>query len=447
MKSAATWGLVPSPQKQLWVRLVDRNALVFETGMSVIVGGERAVLAGLSVVGMTLRKTVLPFTRRDQIWAILPQEAMDTLLYRLDDPCFALQWEPVEQGAAVFFAMCERSLLDELLARLTEEKIKPVGVVMAELGSWPLLEAAGLLGQQTASQQSSIVVDGSADPVAVYSVTEGQLRDLRLVAPATVALGEGALLEELGWLIQDLMHRLSGQNLTGVKMIFLGHSRVFWQPLWEVLGWTNVEVPGLEALGQGLRSWEWVRPAGLALAAAQGSHHRLMDFMNGAGDKQWQTWLRPWRGAALLVLMLLMIWGGQQAMRYHQAKSEYARLKTATEAIFREALPHIPVIVEPQLQLKQALGQANVAKEGSFQSLGTWIGIIQNSVPVDTQVKWLRLRYEPGEVQLTGEVPSYQHLDRVRAALQQVSGGKETRMDEARIVPETKIVRFRLGVL
>lgn len=443
MKSTATWGVVQTPEKLLWVRMVDRNALMFETGSSVIIGGEQAVVAALSAVDMALRKTVLPFTRRDQIWAVLPQEAMDTHLTRFEDPCFALQWEPVEQEAAVFFAQCDRHHLDALLTCLQASQIKPAGVVMAELGAWPLLDTATLL----TTQNSSLVVDASAEPVAVYSITDGKLQDLRLISPATTALGEQALVTELTWLTEDLLKRLPETNLESVKLVFLGQSEPFWQPLLDIYPKQPIKIPNLESLGQGLRGWEWLRPAGLALAAAQGTHGRLMDFLNGAGERQWQTWLQPWRNGAIAALILLLAWSGQEVMRFTQAKTRYTALKTETEAIFRQALPHIPVIVEPQLQLKQALGQTNGTKEGQFPALGHWIKNIQTAVPADTQVKWLRLRYEPGEVQLTGEVPSYQHLDKVRAALQQASGGRETRMDEARIVSETKSVRFRLGLL
>ncbi|MBF0429139.1 MAG: hypothetical protein HQL94_09475 [Magnetococcales bacterium] len=448
MKSKATWGMVPSTtDNPLWVRLLDRHALTFECGLEVISGGERGVVAGLSVNTMAMRKTVLPFTRRDQIWAVLPQESLDTLFTRFENPCFALQWEPVEQGAAVFFAMSEQQSVDELLARLATMAIKPMGVVMAEVGAWPLLEASNLL----AMHRLILVVDGSTAPAAVYSLLDGRLQELRLVAPATTALGESAVLEELDWLITDLISRQPDINPAEIKLIFLGKSREEWQPISDKIqkeAWiTNIEIPDLATLGQGLKQWKWIRPAGLALSAAQGTHSRMMDFLNGEGERQWQTWLRPWKGAAILALALLMIWGGEKALRYTRAHDRYLQLKIETDATFREALPHVPVIMDPQMQLKQALGQSAMAKDGQFPGLGSWLGIIQTAVSAETQVKWMRLRYEPGEVQLTGEVPSYKHLDRVRAALQQVSGGKETRMDEARIVAETKTVRFRLGLL
>ncbi|MBF0341711.1 MAG: hypothetical protein HQL95_12230 [Magnetococcales bacterium] len=440
MKSKATWGVVPAGERLIWARLLERDKLLFETGMTVLNGGERGVVAGLSAVDMAIRKTQLPFARRDQIWSILPQEAMDTLVHRFEEPCFAMQWEPADQGAAVFFAVSARQTMESLLTRLGESSVRPQGMVIAELGAWPLLEAATLIG----TQGSILVVDGSALPVAIYAVSEGRLRDLRLVAPSTAALGDEALLEELEWLLTDMTGRLTDPAES--RLIFLGRTREFWATLWEGRGENQVEIPTLEALGQGLRGWESLRAAGLALVAARGQHERLLDFLHGAGEREWRTWLRPWKGAGVLILMFLLIWGGEELLRFTRAKARHDQLKAETEAIFRDALPHIPVIVEPLLQMKQALGQAGTTREGEFPSLSTWIGLIQTSIPADTQVKWSRLRYEPGEVQLSGEVPSYNHLDRVRAALVPLSKGKETRMDEARIAPESKTVRFRLGL-
>ncbi|GAB0057482.1 hypothetical protein SIID45300_01810 [Candidatus Magnetaquicoccaceae bacterium FCR-1] len=441
MKSRATWGAVAaaSSEKPLWARLVDRDAPRFECGLPVISGGERGVLAGISALDMAVRTCTLPFARRDQIWAVLPQESADSLVRRFETPCHAMQWEPVESGAWVFHAVCERTAMDGLLDRLRESSIKPVGVVIAELGAWPLLEVAHLTG----TTGPTLVVDGSATPCALYLVEDGRIRALRLVAPATENLGEEALLEELTWLIEETTTRLN--DPAGCRAIFLGRTRDFWRPLWENHGLGAVEIPTLDALGQGLKQWEFLRPAGLALAAARGQHERLLDFLHGAGERQWHGWLRPWRGAGILALMFLMAWGGEEGWRHHQAKSRHDRLKAETEAIFREALPNIPVIVEPLSQMKQALGlMSGGGREGDFPTLGAWIGLIQTSVPADTKVKWLRLRYEPGEVQLNGEVPSYNHLDKLRAALQPLAKGKETRMDEARIVPESKTVRFRL---
>ncbi|MBF0179543.1 MAG: hypothetical protein HQM03_05900 [Magnetococcales bacterium] len=440
MKSAATWGVVHTPRQRLWTRLTGRRPLTFACGQKVPPGGERGVVASLSALEMTVRKIRLPFTQREQLWELLPQEAQDTLLHRPDDPRFAMQFAADGQESDVLFAMCEGRLIDGLLASLAASGITPMGVVMAELGAWPLLEAANLIVPEI----PTLVVDASLAPVALYTLVEGRVRDLRLVAPEVTE--ENGLLDEVDWLTGELIARLPNPQAGTIKVICLGASRAFWQPWCQAKGFVQSALPTSEALGAGLNGWEWLRSAGLALTATQGSHGRLLNFLDGGGEREWRSWWHPWRPAALLAAALLLTWSGQELLRYSQAKSRFEQTRSATETAFREALPHIPVMVDPVAQLKQALGQAG-QREGHFPGMATWIGIIQNAVPAETQVKWLRLRHEPGEVQLTGEVPSYNHLDQVRAALKQATGGKETRMDEARILPETKQVHFRLGLL
>ncbi|MBF0135331.1 MAG: hypothetical protein H7833_12070 [Magnetococcus sp. DMHC-1] len=440
MKFKTAWGIVQGAEKQLQVCLVDHETRVFKCDVTLNNGKKQRVIAALSATDMALRKTVLPFTHRDQIWAVLPQEAMDTLIYPFENPCYAMQWELVEQGSSVIFALCEQKKIDDLLLGLSATEIKPVGVVMAELGAWPLLEAAGMLTSQT----WILIVDATAQPASIYWVKDGLLQELRLVAPATVTQGENAVLEELAWLATDLIARLPDKS-TYFKVIALGKTRACWQSLWEAKGIGTYEVPGLDVLGQGLPGWEWVRPAGLALAAARRDHFRLLDFLHGTGDVAWQTWLQPWQKVVTLAAVLFLAWGIQEFLHLTQAKNRYNRLKAETEMVFHEALPQVPV-VEPLLQLRQALRQIQATRKEQL-SLGSWVSTIQTSIPAETQVKWLQLRYEPEDIQLTGEVPSYKHLDRVRSALLQVSGGREIRTDEARILPETKVVRFRLRVL
>ncbi|MBF0295202.1 MAG: hypothetical protein HQL96_08425 [Magnetococcales bacterium] len=440
MKPAATWGLVHTPRQRLWTRLTGRRPLTFACGQKVPHGGERGVVAALSALEMTVRKIRLPFTQREQLWELLPQEAQDTLLHRPDDPRFAMQFASDGQESDVLFAMCEGRVIDDLLATLTTSGIAPLGVVMAELGAWPLLEAADLITPEI----PTLVVDASLAPVTLYTLLEGRVYDLRLIAPEVTE--ENGLLDEVDWLAGELIQRLPNPHSGTMKVVCLGASRAFWQPWCQAKGFVQSAFPASEALGAGLSGWEWLRSAGLALAAAQGSHGRLLNFKDGGGAREWQSLWRPWRPAALLAAALLLTWSGQELLRHSQAKSRFEQARSATETAFRQALPHIPVMVDPVAQLKQALGHAG-QREGHFPGLSTWIGIIQNAVPAETQVKWQRLRYEPGEVQLTGEVPSYNHLDQVRAALRQAGGDRETRMDEARILPESKQVHFRLGLL
>ncbi|MBF0426030.1 MAG: hypothetical protein HQL66_09480 [Magnetococcales bacterium] len=420
------------------MRLVDRAHRVFACDATPRIGRRAMVVAALSAVEMALGKTTLPFARRDQIRALLPQEAKDLLLTPVDHPCFAMQQEQVAGGSAIFFALCARQKLEGLLTGLSALTVQPIGVVIAELAAWPLLQEAGLLVPRTAT----LVIDASTLPIAVYTIADTHLLDLRLVAPATAARGEEAIVRELAWLARDLNDRLP-HTLDRGRTILLGQPESGWQRqgLDDLVA--SALVPGLAELGQGLPGWAWLRPAGLALAAARGEHSRLLDFLHDATERAWQKIMQPWRKTFILAACLLLVWDGWEGVRLFQAKTRFDKLKVETDMLFHQALPRIP-IVEPRLQLQQALHQQVRAARQEQPGLGTWVARIQTAVPATTQVKWLWLHLDPEGVQLTGEVASYDHLDRVRSALLPVVQGREVRTEEAHIVPETRLVRFRL---
>lgn len=442
-------------------------------------------VVGLSATRMALRRARLPFLRGDQIRAVLPQESVDILVKRLEQPCFAFHAvpDPSGEGSQVFFAVCETRLLTAFIEGLLGMKVQPVGVVVAELGAWPLLEQAGLI----ATRGSVLIVDATLDPPAIIHLVDGQLQALRLVTPATVAAGAEAVREELLWLLDAMLrsqvvphrenekpsqvvpHRESEEQndiavatVEGEKnVIFLGRSQAFWKPflgnpVWKSLskefsiektdaeggGW----VPELRELGQGLHGWAWVRSAGLALAARQGQT-RLLDF-HGVGGFYgiMREWLDFWRVAGVLFVLLAILWGGMAGLRYHLAQTRNLYFTSETKVVFHKTLPRVPVMLDPRLQLRQALAQA-APEGGQTLKMVTWLRSIQTQVDAESAVQWLRFRYEPGEVQLLGEVPSYKHLDRVQTALKSIPFVQEVRTEEAHIVTKTKKVQFRLRLL
>ncbi len=440
MSARATLGVAETRGGTLSVRAIPGEGRHFECGNAQPAEGER-ILAGLSAAAMALRKVVLPFSRREQIRAVLPQESADSLINRLETPRFAFHATGLENGSRVLYAVCEERRLTVFRSELGRLKLAPGGVVLAELGAWPLLAA-----EMIPSGQPVLVVDASADPAVVYRLEEGAVVDLRLVSTAATTLGEEALGEELAWLATALVDGVPEERRSTVKKLFLGRSEPFWQPLLALEPLADARRPALVTLGGGLREWCWVRPAGLALAA-RGEHAQLLDFQEGKGlDVQWREWLSPWRGALILWLVLAVVWGGREGVRYGMAHGRHDRLKQRAEAVFRKTLPRIPVIVDPVLQLQQVLNRA-APESGQGLKPGEWLALIQMRVTSESRVRWLRFRYEAGEVRLEGEVPSYNHLDQVRSALRADPRVREVRMDEAHIVRKSKNVRFRLRLL
>lgn len=437
--STATWGVVAAGEGLLTARLLGEESLYFECGQVVPEPSERLV-AGLSATQMVFGALTLPFIKSEQIRAVLPQESADLLINRMDNPRFAFRALKDGKSSRVFFAVCESSILADWLDQLRGLSLKPLAVVVAELGAWPLLERSGLLNEEG----STLVVDASLDPPSIFHIEKGFLHTLRLVAPVTVKLGDYAVADELLWLLDSMRKSLiQAEDTPPCPIYLLGRSQSFWAPFLTIPGSRIVES---NTLAQGLKGWAWIRSAGLALMASSGKEKGL-DFQQGGGFYgHWREWLSIWRMAGILGLVLALVWGGGQGTRYYKAQKRYHHYKSETSALFYKTLPHIPVMVDARLQLRQVLNQA--APDSSLgQDMGPWIYQIQSKVSADTGVRWFRFRYEPGEVRLMGEVSSYKHLDRVLTTLKSIDGIREVKTEEAHIVKETKKVQFRLRLL
>lgn len=447
MAGSATGGVVCTPEISMLVRLlpertgINDSGLFWECQTSVSISQtsrQDRWLAGLSATQMALRKSHLPFLRHDQIRAVLPQEAADTLVERLEKPCFAFHAVPAlaEKGAQVFFAVYESARLAEFLEKLAGLGLNPVGVVVAELAAWPLLQQMGWLSERGCV----LIVDASLEPPAIIHVVDGELQALRLVAPATIAGGDERIQSELIWLLASL----GGE---AERVICLGRDQAFWLPIANALTEkSEVKIPTLLELGLDVPDWAWLRPAGLALASRQGQA-RLLDFQDVGGfGGLMRSFLAYWRLAGLLFVLLALVWTGQEGVRYYRAQSRNQQFSQSTAALFKQALPHVPVMLEPRLQLRQALAQY-ASEGGQIIHMAEWIRLIQTYGDVTSEVQWLRFRYEPGEVQLLGKVPSYEHLDRLQISLKAIPMLQEVRMEEAHNVTKSNTVQFRLRLL
>ena len=73
-----------------------------------------------------------------------------------------------------------------------------------------------------------------------------------------------------------------------------------------------------------------------------------------------------------------------------------------------------------------------------------WIATTQGNLPQGLDVLLKQLHYEPGSVQLLGEVPSYEDLNRLQTALATASGVAKVVIESAQILSSNKRVQFRL---
>lgn len=431
----------------VWVRVPADGPIRFECGFA---GREEAfpkgiaarnIIAGVTARGMAFRKTNLPFVKIEKIRAIVGQEALDALLEKPVRLHVALNTRTAPEGTDVFYAAADRDVLEGNLQQLnTYFSGMPGGLVVAELGAWPLLEERDLMPVEG----TALVVDGSASPVSLYVVSQKGLETLRLVSPQTEKNGVLEVLDEIGWLVAEVFTQYPDCRVA----FCLGDAADTYREAILRQQAVDARTVSIGQLGDGLSDWRTVRAGGLAVAARNKTGRQLLDFSWGefSTRDRWKSLLLPWRSAAFLFLFLAGVVFVHEGFRYRTLKTQDNRLQQKIEEVFREALPNVPVVVDPKRQLQQALQSVNVTTSGGALELSQWLAMIQMRTPKDLQVQWRQLHFEKARVELLGEIASYEELSRLQAALRGGDQSLKVEVEDAQLNAENRRIQFKLLV-
>jgi len=450
-----SWGVAGPPDHLLWVRYQPEGSQRFECGR--IDSSENGVVLhtvprhtalGLSAEKVAFRSAQLPFRKSEQILQVLPQEAEESLIEKREKPQFAFTQSHHSNGegdplTAIFYAVAEQEQLQQQVDEIEKRGVRGHAYLIAEAGCWPLLQQSGLISEH----ENILIVDGSATPPTLLSVEQGSLCGVRAVAPASCSRGAASVREELQWLIRS-QFRHGGP--VDCLVVLNGDEQLVWPTEISSVG-KRLE-PQLDELADDLDSWEYLRPAGLAIvmqASAKEQRKQLLDFRSGAlaGEINWKEWLRPWKAAAVVLLMVAVVAVVQEGARYSVLQERTQTVSNTIKTLFQTTLPNVPM-VDPLAQIRQAYQRiSGSGEEKPSRRLGQWIALIQTTIPSETKVQWKQLQFEQGQLQLVGEVPSYDHLDKVQAALKEAEGVVEVVMEKAQILTKSRHVQFNLKVL
>lgn len=445
----STVGVIQSGEELHWVRhWVEQKQHRFSSG---ILGAERGaalhVVPRLTAVGIratdvVFRTASLPFQKREQIRQVLPQEAFESLINRPDEPQLAfVSHVNGDEGSDLFYGVADLNALESTVNDYSAQGVKGGHYWISEVGSWPLLHTLNLI----ADDERVFIVDQSAEMPALLWVDRGQLRALRTVSPAACAGSEELVQEELQWLIGDQLRQLEE---VPDKIILLNVDTSLKLPI-ECESAMHVTPQLSDLFDEEEGAWSWLRPAGLAMAVTDRLwSERLLNFRTGklAGEINWKGWLAPWRAAAVVLLMVGATAVAHQSARYAQLDERSMQFSQQISAQFQKTLPQVPM-VDPVAQVKQAYRKIAGNSERPVRPLGQWIAMIQTRVPKETGVQWKQLLYDNGQLQLIGEVPSYDHLDKVQAALKESDGVESVEMEKAQILSKSRHVQFNLKVM
>ena len=185
MKAEVAQGVIWSGERALWVRYERGVKDLFRCGEPPS-AGKGKTLCGLSGREMVFRETHLPFSREEQIRAVLPQEVQDTLIYRLEQPLFSWLLEPEDEAFRLLYAATEDKHVRHIAQRLTPLGIGDPGLVISEQALLPLLRHV----QKIPQKGGVLVLDASQSPISLCLVRDSRLWSLRRVSPGAESLGK-----------------------------------------------------------------------------------------------------------------------------------------------------------------------------------------------------------------------------------------------------------------
>lgn len=176
----------------------------------------------------------------------------------------------------------------------------------------------------------------------------------------------------------------------------------------------------LEALRPDLASLELrVLPDGVLPHLAAGVVSRApINLLQGefAPRTQLDRLWKPWRVAAAMLAVLVVVLVGQQAMRVAQLKQEEARLDAAIAAAFQQALPGARM-EDPRFQVERELaalrGGGTTANEGFLTALET----LGHALGATSGVTLQAISYRAGVLDLRLQAPNVDALEAIRQAV------------------------------
>lgn len=325
----------------------------------VIIPGEEVLLCSAAVPGQRRRllAQAVPYALEDQLAA-----DVETLHFAFGQI----------GNDAVAVAVVDRTVMDGWLARLREVGLNPYALVPETLllpwqaGQWQLAcyENRCLL---RSGEQSGIAMDVANAALLVERLLaeadESKPQRLVVAANDELALGDAGI-------------EIERQTLPDA-----------------ILPWLS-------------RNYDEQRSINLL----QGPYSRR--------ERLGQYW-RPWRIAASLVVVLLLLQVGVMVADYQRLGSERVALQNEIENIYRQAFPEAKKVVNPKVQMERALKEL---RGGGGAGLNLLLAQAGEQFRATPGLELQRLSYREGQLDVALTVADLQRLDELKQRLAQ--GGK-----------------------
>lgn len=328
----------------------------------VLVPGPQVLLSGAQV----------PSRNRQRIAEAIPFALEEQLIEDVDDLHFAIGQR--DEDGVVHVAVIDRGRMDQWLAQLSEAGLRPDAVVPDILatpfsdGEWTLLIESDVSLLRTGLQS------GYAFDTEI----------LAAMLPAALSGGD------------------NGQPPQRLRVISCTGD----QPL-EALGLAvpvEMEPTPASALGLFARSYD----PRAAINLLQGPYSRREQL-----GKVW----RPWRPAAALLLVWLVLQIGVTVGEYVHLNRQTKTLDQDIKQTFRSALPETKRIVNAKVQMQRAIDALRGGGDTAQDSFMRLLADIGPDLVSDSGVELQRLNYTDGQLDLAIIIGDLQRLDALKQRL------------------------------
>jgi general secretion pathway protein L len=355
-----TWLLSGDPAQVREGTLVE--AATAATGLQVIV-----LVPGADVM---LASVAVPTRNRNRMAAAVPYLLEDQLADDVDESHFALGERGADGRVAV--AVVAQTRMSDWLGRLAEaglhaDKLIPESLLLPyQTDEWSVLAEANCVTVRYGAQ------NGMALDVANTSfMLQRALEELE-VKPAVLRV----------WLIRGAAVMMLPHEL-GVEMIS-----------------ETLDVPPLTFL------------------VRQAQDPAVIDLLQGAYSRRerlGKMW-RPWRPAAALLVVWVVLQFGIKSYHYHELHAEDVKLRAEVDQIYLQAFPDAKRVVDARAQMEQRLSalRGGTANAGDFMKL---LSAVSGPTATLGGVEIDHLTYKEGEVNIALMISDLQRLEQLKNRL------------------------------
>jgi general secretion pathway protein L len=128
--------------------------------------------------------------------------------------------------------------------------------------------------------------------------------------------------------------------------------------------------------------------------------------------------LRPWRSAAALLLVVIVLGFGQLLLQYFSLSGTSEELGAEIEQVYRETFPEARKVVDARAQMEQKLAELGAGGVGAGGFLPL-LGSIGEALHSQTGVDLRHASYQDGRLSLSLRIKDLQLLERLKQRLMQ----------------------------